>query len=1347
MTPRTALTHRRPPVRTGAAAHREWLTLVDTDGPFLAAPALARVYPQGIAALDSERRALLGDAKAPFEAAWDDWHSAREDEDEDEVALERYRYARDTWVETVLSEIIGWHDELDDAPPTAVALSPDRAVTERATFALGTTRDDPPAALVHVIDPVDRLRAPLSDGWANSPIDRLEIMLRGAGVPVGVVTDGRWWAIVSVPREVEGLPASGIVDALTWVEEGPVRDAVVALLSPLRLVGGAEGERLPALFTASVLAAEQVTESLGGQVRRAVELLVTALSDSGRESRAAGRADPLPEPDKVYEAAVTVMMRVVFLLFAEENGLLPQETFYDAGYGLAPQLDRLESRALDRGEATLDGTSEVWHRLLATSGALHRGVNFEDLRLPGYGGSLMDPDRHPWLTMRDESGRLRVAVSDRVMRAVLDAVQVARVGGDARRVSFREIGVEQIGYIYEGLLGWTCRRVDELTVGLLGPRGAEAEITVRVLEDLAEEHGDDDATAVSVIAWAKREQPGTRLPTPKTLAKAFAAGDSLEDAERALRAVAPDDLVTREALRPWVGAIRRDLRGRLVVMQPGDLVVVETAGRRHAGAHYTPRALAEEVVEHALQPLCYSPGPHDAVPAEQWQVRPPEELLDLRVADIACGSGAFLVAAARYLANRLVEAWQHDGDTRTGAALDLTARREVVAHCLYGADIDPMAVEMCKLSLWLVSLDPAKPFSFVDDKVLVGNSLLGLTTRRQVEELHVTPASREYDEGRWVLSDAGELEMSLDVGVHVAAALKYRSMLRGPIVEGDRQRDGRAKRRQLARARAEVAPLRRAADGVIATALPLGGKPGKALDDALGDLRPLVRDHANSDEPDTPLARRIATGLTPSVETVRDRWEPLHWVLEVPDVMTRGGFDAVIGNPPFLGGQKLTGAMGTEVRDWYVHVLAGGTRGSADLVAYFVLRAAELLKDGGRFGLIATNTLAQGKTREVGLDQLVARGVTLTRAVQSRTWPARSANLEFAAVWGTKGAVPDGVPRVADEITVPMITTLLEGEGRTSGHPVRLAENEGIAFQGCTVLGMGFVLDPAEAREWIDADPRNDEVLSPYITGEDLNSRPDTSPSRWVIDFDDRPLDAACAYEGPIERVREQVKPERDVNKRVVRRTHWWQFAERAPGMRRAVADLDECLMIARVSRTVMPSRVPLNGTIPSEALVVFATDDYADQAVLSSSPHNMWAIVRGSGMRNDPRYTPSTVFEAFPRPTSTDRLEKAGRTLDEERREIMLRRRLGLTKLYNLVHDPELADAADPDVARLREIHVEVDEAVTQAYGWDDLPLDHQFSTYRQMTRWSISPAARVEVLDRLLEENHRRAAQEGTR
>jgi hypothetical protein len=189
---------------------------------------------------------------------------------------------------------------------------------------------------------------------------------------------------------------------------------------------------------------------------------------------------------------------------------------------------------------------------------------------------------------------------------------------------------------------------------------------------------------------------------------------------------------------------------------------------------------------------------------------------------------------------------------------------------------------------------------------------------------------------------------------------------------------------------------------------------------------------------------------------------------------------------------------------------------------------------------------------------------------------------------------------------------------------------------------------------------------------------------------------------------------------------------------------LDEVLVIALVSKTVMPMRVP-TGQVFSHALGVFATESFADQAVLSSSLHQTWAITYGSTLETRVRYTPSDVFETFPRPEPTDRLAELGRTLDTERREIMLRLNLGLTKLYNLVNDPDIAGSADADVARMREIHVELDHAVMDAYSWGDVPLEHGFQTYRQMRRWTVSPTARVEILDRLLEENHRRAAAQG--
>jgi hypothetical protein len=175
-----------------------------------------------------------------------------------------------------------------------------------------------------------------------------------------------------------------------------------------------------------------------------------------------------------------------------------------------------------------------------------------------------------------------------------------------------------------------------------------------------------------------------------------------------------------------------------------------------------------------------------------------------------------------------------------------------------------------------------------------------------------------------------------------------------------------------------------------------------------------------------------------------------------------------------------------------------------------------------------------------------------------------------------------------------------------------------------------------------------------------------------------------------------------------------------------------------------MPMRVP-TGQVFSHKIGVFATDSFADQATLSSSMHYLWTIKYSSTMRTDVNYSPSDVFLTFPRPEPTERLAEIGRTLNAERREIMLRRDLGLTKLYNLVNDPDVADAADADVARMREIHTQLDHAVMDTYGWGDVDLDHGFHTYRQMTRWTVSPAARVKILDLLLEENLRRAAVQG--
>ena len=359
--------------------------------------------------------------------------------------------------------------------------SPGGELTIRPSGAL-EGRDGELGALLLVSAPTTDLRAKGLDGWAATEIDRMAMLLRKARVEVGIVTDGQWWAIVWAK---DGKPTgSGMVGALTWAEEPLLRDAFLTLIDQRRFRAKDTEQRLPRLFERSELEAEEITEALGTQVRKSVELLVQAFSEARLAAVERGDADPLPEkPDDVYQAAVTIMMRVVFLLFAEERAMLPTEQLYWDSYAIRDLLDDLQQQAAD-GEEHLDETFDAWHRLLAVSQALFAGVNYDEMRMPAYGGSLLDPARFPWLYVTDSRG-LRLKVSDRVMLHVLDSVQSVVVKNERRRISFRDIDVEQIGYIYEGLLGYTCRTVEgDVVLGLVGKDGEEPEITLGTLQEM-----------------------------------------------------------------------------------------------------------------------------------------------------------------------------------------------------------------------------------------------------------------------------------------------------------------------------------------------------------------------------------------------------------------------------------------------------------------------------------------------------------------------------------------------------------------------------------------------------------------------------------------------------------------------------------------------------------------------------------------------------------------------------------------------------------------------------------------------------------------------------------------------
>ncbi|WP_316745066.1 Eco57I restriction-modification methylase domain-containing protein [Streptomyces sp. MK7] len=1366
----------------GRRQHQEWLDLTEVSGPFLTMPVLLRAWPQ----LD----ALEKDERARLRARHADWQT-------DTTA------GRDEWVAYILSRLLGWNDALTlrvgesehhglDRLTLRVAehnteVRPDFALVDPGTDLATEPSTEAAAKRVRLLGltvpagTAPTARAGGGGDWAAAPADRLARLLRHHGVPLGLVTDGRWWCLVWAP--LGGVTTTAVFDAIGWNEaaERNVVRAFVSLLRRRRFFEYDEPETLVGLLKESLAAGEDVTEALGVQVRQAVELLVDAIGRAdvrAMEDGAPGLHASGVSAGEVYRASVAVMMRIVFLLFAEERGLLPADNeVYARSYSARFLRDELKARADEEGEASLEHTRSAWHRLIALFHAVHGGVDHpgSGLHLPAYDGSIFDPDAYPWL----ERTTPLLPIDDRTVLHMLQAVQEVRVGKgkdrEVRTLSFRALDVEQIGYVYEGLLSFDGRRATEHMVGLIGPEGLEHEVPLRELESLAAKAGGSLKTLAKSIheKWKDPKPPATAGQLEKKLAPVGA--EAAAETRRRLNAVTKDPALT-ERLLPFAGILRDDLRGLPTVIPNGALYVTESSLRKNTGTHYTPRFLAEEVVLHALEPLVYEPGPLQTADTAEWRLKSADQILDLKVADIAMGSAAFLVAACRYLGDRLIEAWENEGRAdamvyRAGRAVEavtaadaeqdpvvIEARRQIIEHCLYGADINPMAVEMAKLSLWLVSMDPERPFTFLDDRLVCGDSLLGVHSMEQIQGVHMKPEQQTdilAEQARQLVDQLTRERLAITAikGVDLPALQRKRERLE----EVNRH----SRRLRLVGDLITGAAIATCASGRVPWYAEDGGERVRDLfPQAAWIVQRIMEDGVEDDSEVVRDARaRAEEWLGAELPEGALERRPVHWPLVFPEVFTRrGGFDAIVGNPPFLGGQLISAASGEAYREYMVDFVAGGERGSADLVAYFELRSHELLNGAGKTGLIATGSLAQAVNRKVGMDQVIASGAEIIRAIKSAPWPTKSAALKYCTVWTSRSRSQGAAAFYLDGAPVPRgITASLSPATRNAYWVAPLDCNKGFSFQGSNILGLGFTLPEVEARAWIEEDGSYADVLFPFVNGEALNHTPVHESGRWVIDFRDWPISEARKYPKALAKVIRDVKPERMLNKEKSRREIWWRFTRPAMDLRQAISGKSRCIALARSSDLVMPAFVK-TGRVYSEKVIIFSTSDMAELSVLSSAIHYWWAIDRGVAQSKVPNYGPTDVFETLVRPPLTERLRAAGTRLHEYRSQFMLRRNIGLTATYNLVHSET---CHDPDVAELRLIHEEVDKATVDAYGWHDLlddpgqtppvdpthatfPLDHGFHETDQGIRYTIALLARTEIIDRLRQLNHQAYADE---
>jgi N-6 DNA Methylase len=401
--------------------------------------------------------------------------------------------------------------------------------------------------------------------------------------------------------------------------------------------------------------------------------------------------------------------------------------------------------------------------------------------------------------------------------------------------------------------------------------------------------------------------------------------------------------------------------------------------------------------------------------------------------------------------------------------------------------------------------------------------------------------------------------------------------------------------------------------------------------------------------------------------------------------------DAIIGNPPYIGTKLMRSRLGDDYVAWLDREFGIGLK---DYAVYWFRKAHRSINPGDRAGLVATNSIREGRNRETSLDFILRHGGVITDAVPSEKWSG-AANVHVSIVnWmRTSGSAPHRFR--LNGVEVRGITSALRpGEGTPSAVP--LAANAGHQFFGVVPGGEGFVLTLGEAEELLSQqDADYGEVVRPFLIGSDITTNPSQAPTRFVIDFHFNRLEEAMRYPAALGIVRRLVKPHRDHVRRKAYRERWWRLEEPIVAMRTALASLSRYIACpAQAKRVYMTWCDPV--WLPSNLTSVFAFEDDYSMGVLLSSLHSRWAIAESTKLKSDPRYT-SASFATFAWPTPPkvrrEAIAAAAQQLIRQRREICLERQIGLTRLYN-----EIAEGAYRD---LRELHVELDEAVAEAYGW----------------------------------------------
>lgn len=911
--------------------------MVEVSGPFLAISVLEKIFPQGLISLDTQ-------GKRRLRSAYDEWRDAIDENDPQLAELHQ------AWCTMVLKETLEFENAvlypvIDDftykTPDGAGKFSPD--------LILRNDGQNVPLLLISILpNDTDLEKVSTKDSWPVPMFERMTLLCRERNVRFGLITNGERWMLVNAPVGNTSSHASWY--ARLWFQEPITLKAFQSLLSVRRWFGPQE-ESLSSMLEESLLHQEEVTDTLGEQVKRAVEVLVQCLDKADQDRNRELLHDVAPS--ELYEAGLTVMMRLVFILCAEERGLLLLgDPVYDQYYALTTLRGQLSDEADQHGHEVLERRYDAWARLLAVSRVVFGGIAHETLRMPALGGSLFDPDRFPFLEGRskgtcwNETAAQPLPIDNRTVLLLLEALQVLEQSGGALLLSYKALDVEQIGHVYEGLLEHTVRRLPADTLGLSSSQ--KAKNPNLSLAELESAKLDSDESLITIIENATQK---SRSSIVNALAKEV---DDTSFGKVVL--VCGGDLALSNRIKPFTHLLRTDAWGNFIVYRANSFAVTLGTDRRETGTHYTPKFLTETIVETTLEPVVYI-GPAEGKPREEWHLKSSSELLELKICDPAMGSGAFLVQVCRWLSELLVEAWGKEAEqgkfiTLDGVALEsagsvepmpfslderlLFARRLVAEKCLYGVDLNPLAVELAKLSIWLITLAKGRPFGFLDHNLRSGNSLLGIMDFEQIKNFTLAPKKK------WNRSlFSGEIDNAILKVIEIRKKIRSTNIIDISDIKHMESLD--------AEARAAIRKINVIADAMIGEVLIHSGKAEK-LDAALFTISAFINEFlCDSEQGKKFFDERIKNTFRCSNEN----HIPFHWCLNFPEVFEQGGFDAIVANPPW--GASLSTDL---LRVWKDQAGQFLMR-LVDSFHLFTLQALELTKNDKRasIGLILPDVI------------------------------------------------------------------------------------------------------------------------------------------------------------------------------------------------------------------------------------------------------------------------------------------------------------------------------------------------------------------------------------------------------